>query len=61
MSRIRSTDTSLEITVRKYLFNRGYRYRLNYRLPGKPDLVFPKRGIAVFCQRVFLAFSWLQA
>lgn len=56
MSRIRSTDTSLEITVRKYLFNRGYRYRLNYRLPGKPDLVFPKRRIAVFVNGCFWHF-----
>ncbi|HEY4201626.1 MAG TPA: very short patch repair endonuclease [Devosiaceae bacterium] len=41
MSRIRSTDTKPELLLRKALFARGFRYRLNVKsLPGKPDLVF---------------------
>ena len=53
MSRIRSKNTIPEIKVRKYLFNKGYRYRINYSLPGKPDIVFPKQKIAVFINGCF--------
>ncbi len=43
MSGIRSKDTRPEMLVRKSLHQLGYRYRLHdKRLPGKPDLVFPK-------------------
>lgn len=49
MSQIRSKDTSIELKVRKYLFSLGYRYRVNYKeLPGKPDIVFTKKKIAIF-------------
>ena len=49
MSHIRSKDTSIELKVRKYLFYLGYRYRVNYKkLPGKPDIVFTKKKIAIF-------------
>ena len=35
--------------VRGYLFALGYRYRVNYKdLPGKPDIVFTKKKIAIF-------------
>lgn len=53
MSRIRNRDTSIELAVRKYLFSAGFRYRLNYPLPGKPDIVFPGRKIAVFVNGCF--------
>lgn len=44
MRAIRAKDTKPEITVRKYLFTEGYRYRLHSKsLPGKPDLVFLRR------------------
>jgi DNA mismatch endonuclease (patch repair protein) len=43
MSKIRSKDTKPEITVRKFLFSQGFRYRLHdKKLPGKPDIVLPK-------------------
>jgi len=49
MSHIRSKDTSVELMVRRYLFALGYRYRVNYKaLPGKPDIVFTKKKIAIF-------------
>lgn len=49
MSHIRSKDTSIELMVRRYLFSQGYRYRVNYKaLPGKPDIVFTKKKIAIF-------------
>lgn len=41
MSQIRSRDTKPELLVRKFLFAKGFRYKLHDKtLPGKPDLVF---------------------
>ena len=49
MSGIRGRDTRIEVAVRKALFARGFRYRLNERrLPGRPDLVLPRYNAAVF-------------
>lgn len=49
MSHIKSKDTSVEMMVRRRLFAMGYRYRVNYKaLPGKPDIVFTKKKIAIF-------------
>lgn len=49
MSHIKSKNTSIELKVRRYLFALGYRYRVNYKaLPGKPDIVFTKKKIAIF-------------
>lgn len=43
MSKISSKDTKPEILVRKFLFSKGFRYRINVKtLPGKPDIVLPK-------------------
>lgn len=43
MSGIRGKNTRPEITVRRLLHHRGFRYRLNVTsLPGKPDIVLPR-------------------
>jgi DNA mismatch endonuclease (patch repair protein) len=43
MRRIRSTNTSPEMIVRRLVHGMGFRYRLHVtRLPGKPDLVFAR-------------------
>lgn len=43
MRRIRSKDTSPELTVRPMVHRMGFRYKLHDpSLPGKPDLVFPR-------------------
>ena len=48
MSRIRGKNTLPELTVRKYLYSLGYRYRIHdTRLPGKPDIVLPRKRIAI--------------
>jgi DNA mismatch endonuclease (patch repair protein) len=48
MSGIRNRDTRPEIVVRHGLHRRGLRFRLHVRkLPGCPDLVFPKYGAVV--------------
>ena len=40
MSSIKSKDTSIELVLRKALWNKGIRYRKNYKeLPGTPDIV----------------------
>jgi DNA mismatch endonuclease (patch repair protein) len=49
MSKIRSKDTKAELTLRKLLHSKGYRYRVHLSsLPGKPDIVFTRRRVAVF-------------
>lgn len=54
MARIKSSDTTPEITVRKALFGLGYRYRLYGKgLPGHPDIVMAKRKIVVFVHGCF--------
>jgi DNA mismatch endonuclease (patch repair protein) len=54
MQHIRSTDTSIEIKLRKALWHEGIRYRKNYKaLPGKPDIAITKYRIAVFCDSSF--------
>ncbi len=54
MQRIKAKETSIEVKLRKSLWNKGYRYRKNYdRLPGKPDIVLTKYKIAIFCDSEF--------
>lgn len=54
MSHIRSKDTSIELLLRRALFRKGLRYRVNYKLlPGKPDIVFTKKRIAIFIHGCF--------
>ena len=54
MSSIRSKDTGIEVSLRKALWHKGYRYRKNYRaLPGKPDIALTKQKIAIFCDSEF--------
>lgn len=54
MSRIRSENTKPEEIVRKYLFSQGFRYRKNdSKLPGKPDIVFPKYKTVIFVNGCF--------
>jgi DNA mismatch endonuclease (patch repair protein) len=54
MSQIKGKNTKPEILVRKFLFNKGLRYRLHdKRLAGKPDLVFPKYKKVIFIHGCF--------
>lgn len=54
MSRIRGKNTAPELSIRRYLHARGYRYRLHARdLPGTPDIVFPSRRKVVFVNGCF--------
>jgi DNA mismatch endonuclease (patch repair protein) len=54
MRRIRSRDTKPELLLRHALHKRGLRYRIHVPgLPGKPDIVFGKKRLAVFVHGCF--------
>jgi len=54
MSRVRGTDTSLELKVRKELYAYGFRYRKNVKkLPGKPDLYLKRYNTVIFVNGCF--------
>lgn len=54
MASIRGKDTKPEMLVRKFLFSRGNRYRLNHpRLLGHPDIVLRKYRTVIFVNGCF--------
>ncbi|WP_329843432.1 very short patch repair endonuclease [Stenotrophomonas sepilia] len=54
MSRIRGSNTKLEVLVRKGLHARGLRYLLGgAKLLGRPDIVLPKYRTVVFVHGCF--------
>ena len=54
MAAIRGKDTKPEMIVRKWLWGRGFRYRLNSpKLPGHPDLVLRKYRTCIFVNGCF--------
>lgn len=54
MAAIKGKDTKPEMIVRKYLFSRGLRFRIQVRkLPGNPDIVLPKYKTVIFVDGCF--------
>lgn len=54
MAAIKGKDTKPEMIVRKYLFSRGMRFRVQVRkLPGTPDIVLPKYKTVIFVNGCF--------
>ena len=54
MSSIRGKNTKPEIQVRQGLHARGFRFRLqDKKLPGRPDIVLPKYGVAIMVNGCF--------
>lgn len=54
MSQIKGINTKPEILVRKFLFSKGFRYKLHDKnLPGKPDIVLPKYKTIIFINGCF--------
>lgn len=54
MAGIRGKNTRPEIILRRALHADGFRFRLHdTRLPGKPDLVFPRFGAVCFVHGCF--------
>jgi DNA mismatch endonuclease (patch repair protein) len=60
MTKIRSTNTTPEILLRKELWARGIRYRVNYKkIIGSPDIIFLKKKVAVFIDGEFWhGYNW---
>ena len=54
MSRIRGKDTSIEVKLRKALYEKGCRYRCNSKfIFGHPDISFKGVKVVVFCDSEF--------
>lgn len=54
MSQIRGKDTKPEMVVRRFLFSKGFRYRVHVKsLPGNPDIVLPKYRTVIFVHGCF--------
>jgi len=53
MQSIRSTGTGIENAVSKALWRRGFRFRRNATLPGKPDISIKRRKIVIFVDSCF--------
>ena len=54
MAAVKGKDTKPEMIVRKYLFSRGLRFRVQVKkLPGKPDIVLPKYKTVIFVNGCF--------
>ena len=54
MARVKSKNTKPEVFLRKLLWHKGFRYRLNYKeLTGSPDLYIPKYRVAIFVNGCF--------
>ena len=54
MSQVHSVSTKPELKLRRFLWHRGFRYRVNdNKLPGKPDIVLPKYRTVIFIHGCF--------
>ena len=53
MSKVKNTNTGLELLFRKSLYSKGLRYRVNNKVYGKPDIVVNKSKIAIFVDGCF--------
>lgn len=54
MAAVKGKDTKPEMIVRKYLFSRGLRFRVQVRkLLGNPDIVLPKYRTVIFVNGCF--------
>lgn len=54
MARIKGENTAPELYVRQLIHALGYRFRLHRSdLPGKPDIVLPGHGKAIFVHGCF--------
>lgn len=57
MAKVRQSGTEAELALRRELYRLGLRYRVGFRVLGKPrrvaDIAFPGRKIAVFVDGCF--------
>ena len=54
MAKVKNKNTKPEIFLRKLLWHKGFRYRVNYKnLPGSPDIYLSKYRVAIFVNGCF--------
>jgi len=54
MAAVKGRNTRYEIAIRKRLFSKGFRYRIdNRKLPGRPDIVLSKHKAIIFINGCF--------
>lgn len=54
MSKVRGMNTKPELLVRKFLFSKGFRFRLHDKtLPSKPDIKLSKYNCLIFVHGCF--------
>ena len=60
MRAVKNKNTGIERILRKALWEKGYRYRKNCKdVYGKPDIVFKKQKLAIFCDSKFWhGYDW---
>ena len=60
MSKIKCKNTKIEIKLRKALWAKNLRgFRIHFDLPGKPDIVFPKKKLIIFTDSSFFhGYNW---
>lgn len=59
MSKIRGKNTKPELLLRKALWHKGIRYRINNKLPGRPDVSIKKYKLAIFIDGEFWhGYNW---
>ena len=60
MQAVRDRDSEIELLLRRALWRKGYRYRKNLsNVEGKPDIVFVKQRLTIFCDSEFWhGYDW---
>lgn len=60
MRRVKNKDSKIELSLRKILWGKGYRYRKNVKsVYGHPDIAFIGKKIAIFCDSEFWhGYDW---
>ena len=59
MASIKGKDTQVELILRRALHKEGYRFHVNSKLHGKPDIVFPRQKVAIFVDGDFWhGYNW---
>jgi len=53
MSRIRGTNTKIDLEMKKMLAGAGYRFEMYYKMFGNPDFVHRRKKIVIFCDGDF--------
>ena len=53
MSRIRSTNTKIDLKMKEILSDRGYKFEIYPKMYGNPDFVLKRKKIIIYCDGDF--------